>query len=86
MASEDLLGDDQITMNNVDLKGWMSKKFLSVDLCDVDVPFLLVDADLDGVDVANFVSQHFLMPMLMPYTILRIPFLMLIPIKMLMPT
>ena len=38
---------------------------MSVDLCDVDVdvyllvvdfvvPFLLVDADLDGVDVANF--------------------------------
>ena len=33
---------------------------MSVDLCDVDVPFLLVDADLDGIDVANFVSQHFL--------------------------
>ena len=44
---------------------------MSVDLCDVDVgvyllvvdfvvPFLLVDADLDGVDVANFVSHHFL--------------------------
>ena len=33
---------------------------MSADLCDVDVPFLLVDADLDGVDVANFVSQHFL--------------------------
>ena len=38
---------------------------MSVDLCDVDVgvylfvvdfvvPLLLVDADLDGVDVANF--------------------------------
>ena len=44
---------------------------MSVDLCDVDVdvyllavdsvvPFLLVDADLDVADVANFVSQHFL--------------------------
>ena len=26
MASKDLLGDDQITMNDIDLKGWMSKK------------------------------------------------------------
>ena len=33
---------------------------MSVGLCDVDVPFLLLDADLDGVDIANFVSQHFL--------------------------
>ena len=44
---------------------------MSVDLCDVDVdvyllvvdlvvPFLLVDADLDGVDVANF-SWHSLL-------------------------
>ena len=37
---------------------------MSVGLCDVDVTFhipsCLVDADLDGVDVANFVSQHFL--------------------------
>ena len=42
---------------------------MSVDLCDVDVdvyllvvdfvvPFLLVDADLDGVDVANFDAIH----------------------------
>ena len=44
---------------------------MSVNLCDVDVdvyllavdyvvPVLLVDADLDVGDVANFVSQHFL--------------------------
>ena len=44
---------------------------MSVDLCDVDVdvyllavesvvPFLLVDADLDIADAANFVSQHLL--------------------------
>ena len=42
---------------------------MSVDLCDVDVdvyllvvgfvvPFLLLDADLDGVDVANFDAIH----------------------------
>ena len=42
---------------------------MSIDLCDVDVdvyllvvgfvvPFLLVDADLDVVDVANFDAIH----------------------------
>ena len=45
------------------------RRLLSVDLFDVDVdvyllvaesvvPFLLVDADLDGVDVANFDAIH----------------------------
>ena len=56
-------------MCDVDLRGWVSKKCLSDDLCDVDigvwflladavVRFSLVDADLDGVDAGNVVFRH----------------------------
>ena len=55
------------------------------------VPFSLVDADLDGVDVSNVVFWHSLLDANVVLDAdavhgFRIPFLMLIPIWMLLPT